>query len=82
VSPVIKQSISLGLPHTIRTMTQIASPVAIQADFDGRELKMGQTTYKLFMQGDQYWVRTPHPKWEIDQDPLKIRKHPNPPMSE
>ncbi len=65
-----------------RTMTQIASPVAIQADFDGRELKMGQTTYKLFMQGDQYWVRTPLPKWELNQDPVKIRDHPNPPMSD
>ena len=64
-----------------RTMTQIASPVAIQADFDGRELKLGQTTYKLFMQGEQYWVRTPQPKWELNQDPVKIRDHPNPPMS-
>jgi hypothetical protein len=65
-----------------RTMTQIASPVAIQADFDGRELKMGQTTYKLFMQDDQYWVRTPHPKWAINQDPVQIRDHPKSPMSD
>ena len=65
-----------------RTMTQIASPVAIQADFDGRELKVGQTTYKIFMQGDQHWVRTPEPKWEMHQNPVTIRNHPNPPMSD
>ena len=65
-----------------RTMTQMASPVAIQADFDSRELKAGQTTYKIFMRDDQYWVRTPPPKWAIDQDPLQIRNHPNPPMSD
>jgi len=64
-----------------RTMTQVASTDTIEADFDGRELKTGNTTYQIFMQGDQHWVRTPDPHWELNQDPLLIRNHPQPPMT-
>lgn len=65
-----------------RTMTQIASPDAIQADFDGRELKLGYTTYKIYRKGDEYWVRTQDPEWEIDQPPTQVRNHPNPQMAD
>ena len=65
-----------------RTMTQIASPETIRADFDGREMKLGNTTYKIYRKGEEYWVRTHDPKWELRQRPDLIRDHPNPKMAD
>ena len=65
-----------------RTMTQIASPETIKADFDGREMKLGNTTYKIYRKGDEYWVRAHDPAWEVKQLPTEIRNHPNPQMAD
>ena len=65
-----------------RTMTQIASPETIKADFDGQEMKLGNTTYKIYRKGDEYWVRGHDPEWEARQLPTEIRNHPNPQMAD
>ncbi|MBH56853.1 MAG: hypothetical protein CMJ82_06670 [Planctomycetaceae bacterium] len=65
-----------------RTMTQIASPETIKADFDGREMKLGNTTYKIYRKGDEFWVRSHDPAWEVRQLPTEIRNHPNPQMAD
>ena len=65
-----------------RTMTQVATPDTIQADFDGREMKLGNTIYKIYRKGDEYWVRGHDPEWELNQRPTDIRNHVNPKMAD
>jgi len=65
-----------------RTMTQIATPETVKAEFDGRKMELGNTTYKIYRKGNEYWVRTHDPAWESRQLPTEIRDHPNPQMAD
>ncbi|MEE2990702.1 MAG: cytochrome c3 family protein [Planctomycetota bacterium] len=48
-----------------RSMTMVASREGIKAPFDGRELALGDTTFKVWQEGDEFWVRTPDPDLEF-----------------
>ena len=48
-----------------RSMTMVASREGIKAPFDGRELALGETTFKVWQEGDEFWVRTPDPDSEF-----------------
>ncbi len=48
-----------------RSMTMVAGSDGIKAPFDGRELKLGKTTFRVWQEGDKYWVRTPDPDLEF-----------------
>jgi protein-arginine kinase activator protein McsA len=74
-----------------RSMTMVAGSEGIKAPFDGRELKLGKTTYRIWQDGDEYWVRTPDPDLEfalLKQNEMTDsfadfyypRQHPAPPM--
>ncbi len=40
-----------------RTMTQVASPSSVLADFDGRNLQFGEYEFRLERRGDEFWTR-------------------------
>lgn len=50
-----------------RTMTQLGTPDAVLAPFDGRELSARNRAYRVEQRGDQFWVTTPDPDWEAVQ---------------
>ena len=49
-----------------RTMTQIASPEAIKAPFDGTVLESRGRTYRVYRVGDEFRVDMPDPDWESE----------------
>lgn len=67
-----------------RTMTQLVDTGTIKAPFDGRKLKIGLTSYKVFKKDEQFWVQTPDPDWEFSRlnDLVDVRLVSNPPMTE
>ncbi len=53
-----------------RTMTQVASPESVRGDFDDVELSGRGREYRLYRDGDEFWIRMADPEWEqnmIDQ---------------
>ncbi|MEZ4382246.1 MAG: cytochrome c3 family protein [Nannocystaceae bacterium] len=50
-----------------RTMTQRATPAAVVAPFDGRELAGVDATYRVERRGDEFWVRMVDPAWKLAQ---------------
>lgn len=49
-----------------RSMTMLPSAEGIKAPFDGRELKLGVTTCRVWQDGDEFWVSTPDPDHEFE----------------
>lgn len=49
-----------------RTMTQVASPESVQANFDGITLEVEGEKTHLERQGDEYWVDMVDPDWKHD----------------
>jgi hypothetical protein len=47
-----------------RTMTQYATPEAVQAPFDQVTLEARGEIYKLEQRGDEFWVEMPDPDWK------------------
>ncbi|MCH7987658.1 MAG: C cytochrome precursor [Planctomycetes bacterium] len=47
-----------------RTMTQLATPEAVQGPFDGVQLELEGRTYRLAREGDEFWVEMPDPDLE------------------
>ena len=47
-----------------RTMTQVASPESVLASFDDVELESRGRKYRLWRDGDEYWIRLVDPDWE------------------
>ena len=47
-----------------RSMTMVADPDGIRAPFDGRELQLGNTTFRVWQSDDEFWVTTPDPDRE------------------
>lgn len=53
-----------------RTMTQAASPESVRGDFDNVELSARGRDYRLYRDGDEFWIRMADPEWEqnmVDQ---------------
>ena len=48
-----------------RTMTQVASPAVIVAPFDGAQLSGYSETGRVERRGDEFWVETVDPEWEV-----------------
>ncbi|MCB9706535.1 MAG: C cytochrome precursor [Myxococcales bacterium] len=48
-----------------RTMTQVASPTAIVAPFDGRALVGVDGAYHVERRGDEHWVELVDPEWKL-----------------
>lgn len=49
------------------TMTQVASPQAVLAPFDGQELHSRGRDYRFDRRGDEFWVRMADPEWEKEK---------------
>ena len=47
-----------------RSMTQIASPTSVLAPFDNVVLENNEITYRLWREGDEFWVELPDPDKE------------------
>ena len=54
-----------------RTMTQVATPVAVQGRFDGVVLRDQGLEWRLERRGDEFWVEMPDPQWFLDDSPDK-----------
>lgn len=49
-----------------RTMTQVAGPESVQANFDNVRLEWNGDTYVLERRGDEFWAEMPDPDWAYD----------------
>ncbi len=64
-----------------RTMTQLATPATVLADFRHVELTARGRWYRLDRKEDAFWVTMREPAWEASQQALGVdpNRHPNPP---
>ena len=57
-----------------RTMTQVATPEAVVAPFDGVELKLHGQSYRLHREGNQFWVDMPYPPGPKIPNSVRVRR--------
>jgi predicted CXXCH cytochrome family protein len=50
-----------------RTMTQQATPETVLAPFQGRRLEVDGQVSRVYREGDEFWVDTIDPEWELAQ---------------
>ena len=53
-----------------RTMTQVAAPATVIADFNDRLLSLGEKDYLLRRKDDRFFVNMESPAWDSEQGPI------------